>query len=81
MLANPKLAAAALIAALLAACVASSSRQSTAEALTGILAGDWRSEENRARDVSVPEAAIRRMTERWEVPTLVEAHDVVLAVS
>jgi predicted methyltransferase len=51
MLANPKLAAAALIAALLAACVASSSRQSTAEALTGILAGDWRSEENRARDV------------------------------
>jgi predicted methyltransferase len=37
--------------ALLAACAAGSSRQSTAEALTAILAGDQRSAENRARDV------------------------------
>jgi predicted methyltransferase len=36
---------------LLAACAARSSRQSTAEALTTILAGDQRSSENRARDV------------------------------
>jgi len=28
----------------------------------------------------VPVAVIRRMTERWEVPTLAEAHEVVLAV-
>jgi predicted methyltransferase len=38
-------------AVLLAACAAGSSRQSTAEALTTILAGDQRSAENRARDV------------------------------
>jgi predicted methyltransferase len=37
--------------ALLGACAAGSSRQSTAEALTAILAGDQRSAENRARDV------------------------------
>jgi predicted methyltransferase len=36
---------------LLAACAARSTRQSTAEALTTILAGDQRSSENRARDV------------------------------
>ena len=34
--------------------------------------------QNRARQASVPEAAIRRMTERWEVPSLTEAHEVVL---
>jgi len=35
---------------------------------------------NRARAARVPEAVIRRMTERWEVPSLLEAHqlDVVL---
>lgn len=31
---------------------------------------------NRARQARVPEAVIRRMTERWEVPTLAEAHQV-----
>jgi predicted methyltransferase len=40
-----------LCAALLAACATSSSRQSTAQQLTTILAGDQRSEANRARDV------------------------------
>ena len=51
MFANPRLAAGAIAAAvLLAACAAESSRQTTAEALTGILAADHRSEENRARD-------------------------------
>jgi predicted methyltransferase len=53
MFANLKLAAAAIAiasAVLLAACAATSSRQSTAEALTGILAADYRAEENRARD-------------------------------
>src|SRR6185369_5787016 len=36
--------------------------------------------QNRARTARVPEAVIRRMTERWEVPSLLEAHrvDVVL---
>lgn len=35
---------------------------------------------NRERTARVPEAAIRKMSERWEVPTLMEAHrvDVVL---
>ncbi len=51
MFANPRLAAAALASAVLvAACAATSSRQSTAEALTGILAADYRPEESRARD-------------------------------
>src|SRR6202047_1427523 len=51
MFANPRLAAAATASALLvAACAATSSRQTTAAALTGILAADYRSEENRARD-------------------------------
>ncbi|WP_437753762.1 AAA family ATPase [Sorangium sp. So ce1389] len=36
--------------------------------------------QNRAREAAVPEAAIRRMTERWEIPARTEAHDVVLAV-
>lgn len=50
--ANARLAGAACAAAVvLAACAAGSSRQSTAEALTAILAGDQRSAENRARDV------------------------------
>jgi predicted methyltransferase len=40
-----------LCAALLAACATSSSRQNTAQQLTSILAGDQRSESNRARDV------------------------------
>ena len=40
-----------LCAALLAACATSSSRQSTAQQLTTIMAGDQRSEANRARDV------------------------------
>ncbi len=49
--ANPRLAAAAIAAAvLLGACAAQSSRQTTAEALTGILAGEHRPAENRARD-------------------------------
>jgi predicted methyltransferase len=52
MSAKQKLAAAAIACALLvAACAAGSSRQSTAEALTAILAGEQRSPENRARDV------------------------------
>jgi predicted methyltransferase len=47
-----KLAATAVACALLlAACAAGSSRQSTAEALTAILAGEQRSAEERARDV------------------------------
>jgi predicted methyltransferase len=51
MFANPRLAAAAIASAVLvAACAATSSRQGTAEALTGILAADYRAEENRARD-------------------------------
>jgi predicted methyltransferase len=51
MFANPRLAAAAIASALLvAACAATSSRQTTAEALTGILAADYRPQENRARD-------------------------------
>ena len=33
---------------------------------------------NRAREAAVPEATIRRMTERWEVPSLLEAHAVEL---
>src|ERR1700731_3604602 len=50
MFANPRLAAAAPASALLvAACAATSSRQTTAEALTGILAPDYPSPENRAR--------------------------------
>lgn len=32
--------------------------------------------QNRARAASVPEHVIRRMTERWEVPSLSEAHEV-----
>jgi predicted methyltransferase len=52
MLAKQRLAAAATACAvLMAACAAGSSRQSTAEALTAILAGDQRSAEERARDV------------------------------
>jgi predicted methyltransferase len=43
--------AAAVVGMLAAACTASSSRQSTAEALTVILAGDQRTPEERARDV------------------------------
>jgi predicted methyltransferase len=51
MFANPRLAAAAIASAVLvAACATTSSRQGTAEALTGILAADYRAEENRARD-------------------------------
>jgi predicted methyltransferase len=50
LLASARLAALAG-AVLLAACAAGSSRQSTAEALTAILAGDQRSAEDRARDV------------------------------
>src|SRR4029077_19895218 len=51
MFANPRLAAAAIASAVLvAACAATSSRPTTAEALTGILAADYRSPENRARD-------------------------------
>jgi len=51
MFANPKLAAAAGVALLLGACAAGSTRQSTAEQLTSILAGPQRSQANRARDV------------------------------
>jgi predicted methyltransferase len=52
MFANLKLVAAATAGAvLLAACAAQSSRESTAEQLTGILAGSQRSEADRARDV------------------------------
>src|SRR6202043_1168903 len=51
MFPNPRLAAAAIASAVLvAACAATSSRQTTAEALTGILAADYRSPENSARD-------------------------------
>jgi predicted methyltransferase len=51
MFANLRLAAAAIASTVLvAACAATSSRQTTAEALTGILAADYRPEENRARD-------------------------------
>src|SRR2546430_17682745 len=51
MFANPRLAAAAIASAvLLAACAATDSRQTTAAALTTILAADYRSPENRARD-------------------------------
>jgi predicted methyltransferase len=53
MFANLRLAAAAIASAsavLVAGCAASSSRQSTAAALTGLLAADYRPEENRARD-------------------------------
>jgi predicted kinase len=32
--------------------------------------------QNRAREAAVPWAAICRMTERWEIPTLLEAHEV-----
>ncbi|APR85835.1 Hypothetical protein A7982_11184 [Minicystis rosea] len=32
-------------------------------------------EQNRAREAVVPWAVIRRMTERWEVPSLLEAHE------
>src|SRR5579862_1757045 len=48
--ASAKRAALAGAAVLLAACAAESSRQTTAEALTQILAAEHRSEENRARD-------------------------------
>ena len=51
MFANPRLAAAAIASAVLvAAGAATSSRQTTAEALTGILAADYRPQESRARD-------------------------------
>lgn len=46
-----QLGAALAAAVLLSACTATSTRQSTTDALTQILAGDQRSEENRARDV------------------------------
>lgn len=36
--------------------------------------------QNRAREGVVPWKAIERMTERWEVPSLTEAHEVKLAV-
>lgn len=36
--------------------------------------------QNRAREAAVPEAVIRRMTERWEIPARTEAHEVMLAV-
>jgi hypothetical protein len=38
--------------------------------LAGLLADD------RTRQGRVPEAVIRRASERWEVPTLLEAHRV-----
>src|SRR5256886_8358766 len=51
MFANPRLAAAAIASAVvLGACAANNSRQTTAAALTTILAADYRSPENRARD-------------------------------
>lgn len=37
--------------------------------------------QNRSREAAVPEAALARMIGRWEVPTLVEAHEIVFAVS
>jgi len=51
MFANHRLAAAAGLALLIAACASGSSRQTTAEALTNVLAGPQRSEANRARDL------------------------------
>jgi predicted methyltransferase len=51
MFARHKVITGLLCAALLAACATSSSRQSTAQQLTAILAGDQRSEADRARDV------------------------------
>ncbi|MBK8253743.1 MAG: AAA family ATPase [Polyangiaceae bacterium] len=36
--------------------------------------------QNRARAARVPEAVIRRMTERWEIPNLTEAHRVDVVV-
>ena len=51
MFANHRLAAAAGLALLIAACASGSSRQTTAEALTNILAGPQRSEADRARDL------------------------------
>ena len=51
MFANPRLAAAAGTALLIAACASGSTRQTTAEQLTTILAGPQRSEANRARDL------------------------------
>src|SRR6266513_3971736 len=52
MFANPRLAAATIASAvLLAACAANTSRQTTAAALTAILATDTRSQESRARDL------------------------------
>lgn len=36
--------------------------------------------QNRGREAAVPEAVIRRMIERWEIPAKTEAHEVVLAV-
>jgi predicted methyltransferase len=51
MLARHKVITGLLCAALLAACATSSSRQSTAQQLTTILAGDQRSEADRARDL------------------------------
>jgi predicted methyltransferase len=50
MLARHKVIAGLLCAAVLAACATSSSRQSTAQQLTNILAGDQRTEAERARD-------------------------------
>jgi predicted methyltransferase len=51
MFAKPKLAAGVVCAVVLAACATTSSRQSTAEDLTGILAGNQRTDAERARDV------------------------------
>ena len=51
MFANPRLAAAMLSLLVLAACTAGSSRQTTTDSLSNILAGDWREPGNRARDV------------------------------
>jgi len=36
--------------------------------------------QNRAREAVVPSAVIRRMTERWEIPTLTEAHEITWVV-
>lgn len=36
--------------------------------------------QNRAREAAVPEAVIRRMADRWEIPAKTEAHELVLAV-
>jgi predicted kinase len=35
-------------------------------------------EQNRAREAVVPWPVIQRMTERWEVPSLTEAHSVTI---